>query len=377
MTGPGHQLRVLHVVATGTRRGAELFASDLAATLPDWIDQRFTVLHPPVADGLFERQGVHQVDSHLPVPGLKLDLRAVGELRSEMTRWRPHVVHAHGGEAFKSVASAGVGLSFPILYRKIGSAPPWIRNGIRLRAHRGLLKRADLIVAVAESVRRELISVFRVREEQVVVVPRGVDPLRLRPSRTRTEVREELGIDADAPVVLSLGALNWEKDPLTHLRITLPEIKSGRLVHLFAGDGPLRDELTSAVTRAGVSDRVRILGPRADVGDLLGASDVMLLASRTEGMPGCLIEAGMVGLPSVAFDVAGVTEVVSHGRSGFVVPVGDLEGMRHALLSLASDPARRASMGDEARQLCERFDIAHVARRYEDVYLQIGGRKAA
>jgi glycosyltransferase involved in cell wall biosynthesis len=377
MTESDRRLRVLHVVATGTRRGAELFASDLGATLPDWIDQRFTVLHPPVADGLFERQGVHQVESHLAVPGLRLDLRAVGELRSEMTRWKPHVVHAHGGEAFKNVAAAQVGLPVPVLYRKIGSAPPWIRNGIRLRAHRRLLRRADLIVAVAESVRRELISVFRVREEQIVVVPRGVDPLRLRPMRARAEVRRELEIDPDTPVVLSLGALNWEKDPLTHLRITLPEIRSRRLVHIFAGDGPLRDELTSTATQEGVGDRVRILGTRADVGDLLGASDVMLLASRTEGMPGCLIEAGMAGLPSVAFDVAGVTEVVAHERSGFVLTVGDLAGMRQALSTLASDPSRRVSMGDEARQLCARFDIADVARRYQDVYLRIGGRTAA
>jgi glycosyltransferase involved in cell wall biosynthesis len=122
---------------------------------------------------------------------------------------------------------------------------------------------------------------------------------------------------------------------------------------------------------------VRILGPRGDVGDLLGASDIMLLASRTEGMPGCLIEAGMAGLPSVAFDVAGVTEVLSHGRSGFVLPLDDVEGMRQALHALASDASRRVSMGDEARRRCERFDIAHVARRFEDVYRQIGGREAA
>jgi len=377
MTGPDHQLKVLHVVATGTRRGAEIFASDLAATLPDWVDQRFTVLRPPLAEGLFEGRGVHLVGSHLAVPGLRLDLRAVGELRSEMTRWKPHVVHAHGGEAFKSVAAAGIHLPVPVLYRKIGSAPPWIRSGIRLRAHRRLLSRADRIVAVAESVKRELISLFGVREEQVVVVPRGVDPSRLRPIRPRIDVRRELGIEADASVVLSLGALNWEKDPLTHLRITLPELSSGRLVHVFAGDGPLRAELASAVTQAGVNDGVRVLGSRSDIGDLLGASDMLLLASRTEGMPGCLIEAGMAGLPSVAFDVAGVTEVVSHERSGFVLPVGDLEGMRGALRALASDPSRRATMGDEARRRCERFDIAHVARRYEEVYLQMGARQAA
>lgn len=364
------------MVATGSRRGAELFASDLAAALPDWIEQRFVVLRPPLSDGLFPMQRVHVVRSHLNVPGLKLDLLAATELRSAMVRWKPHVVNAHGGEAFKTVAAGAAGLSMSVLYRKIGSAPPWVRSGIRLSAHRRLLRRADVIVAVAESVKRELVSLFGVREGDVVVVPRGVDPARLRPIRVREEVRRELGIDPGATVVLSLGALNWEKDPLTHLEITLPALRSG-VVHVFAGDGPLRGELMSAVVRDRVQERVRILGARSDVGELLGASDVMLLASRTEGMPGCLIEAGMAGLPSVAFDVAGVTEVIEDGRSGFVCPRGDVRGMRDALLMLLSDPALRASMAEQARVGCERFDIGRVAARYEEIYLRMRKRAAA
>lgn len=377
MTGSPRPTRVLHVLATGSRRGAELFASDLAAAQPDWVEQRFVVLRPPLADGLFARQRVHVVGSHLRVPGVRLDLRAANELRSAMARWRPHVVYAHGGEALKTVAAGAVGLSVAVLYRRIGSAPPWARHGLRLQAHRRLLRRADVIVAVAESVKRELVSLFGVREEDVEVVPRGVDPARLRPTRSREEVRRALGIDADASVVLSLGALNWEKDPLTHLEITLPAIDSGRAVHVFAGDGPLRGELAAAVARERVEEGVRILGARSDVGDLLAASDVMLLASRTEGMPGCLIEAGMAGLPSVAFDVAGVTEVIEDGRSGLVRSRGDVGGMREALQALLSDPVLRASMGEQARLRCERFDIARVALRYEDIYRRMREGAAA
>jgi glycosyltransferase involved in cell wall biosynthesis len=375
MTGQG--LRVLHVVATGTRRGAELFASDLAAALPDSIDQRFVVLRPPLADGLFDGHDVHVLRSHMDVPGINLDLRAVNGLRSELIRWKPDVVHAHGGEAFKTVAAGAVGRSVPVLYRKIGSAPPWIRSGLRLRAHRQLLRRADLIVAVAESIKRELISLFGVRAEQVVVVPRGVSPARIRPERRRDEVRRELGVGPDATVVLSLGALNWEKDPLTHLEITAPAIRSGQVVHVFAGDGPLRGELAAAVAREGVQEGVRVLGTRSDVGDLLAASDVMLLASRTEGMPGCLIEAGMAGVASLAFDVAGVSEVVVDGETGVVVPHGDVAGMQRALGRLVSDPDARDSMGERARMRCQRFDIGHVTGMYEDLYRRIVDRGAA
>jgi glycosyltransferase involved in cell wall biosynthesis len=125
------------------------------------------------------------------------------------------------------------------------------------------------------------------------------------------------------------------------------------------------------VAAEGVEGGVRILGSRNDVADLLGASDVMLLASRTEGMPGCLIEAGMAGLPTVAFDVAGVTEVVDDRSTGFVLPAGDLDGMREALATLRADPVKATAMGELARDRCRGFDIRVVARAYEDLYLRL------
>ena len=367
-------MKVLHVVATGGRRGAELFASDLASALPDWMVQRFTVLRAPISGGLFGGYPVSIIGSRKRSP-VNIDVRAVWRLRSQVSRWKPDVVHAHGGEAFKYVAMATVGTSAPVLYRKIGSAPPWIRSGMRLHAHRRLMRRADLIAAVAESVRRELLSLFRVDQEDVVVVPPGVNASRVLLARDRQEVRQELGIDREAFVVLSLGALNWEKDPMTHLSITLPAVKAREMVHVFAGDGPLRDELERRVTAEGVSRNVRVLGSRKDVGDILGASDVMLLASRTEGMPGCLIEAGMAGLPSVAFDVAGVAEVIDDRFTGFVLPSGEIEGMREALLTLRSDPVKAAAMGELARDRCQRFDIRLVAREYEELYLRLSGKQ--
>jgi glycosyltransferase involved in cell wall biosynthesis len=368
-------MKVLHVVATGLRRGAELFASDLAAALPTWVEQRFTVLHPPIVGDLFGGQLVNVVGSRSALPFVNLDARAVRRLRSQVARWVPDVVHAHGGEAFKCVAMATLGASVPVLYRKIGSAPPWIQSGPRLEAHRRLIRRADLIVAVAESVRREVISLFRVDADDVVVVPRGVDPARTLPSRDRDEVRRELGIDPGAFVVLSVGALNWEKDPMTHLQITLPAVRAGEVVHVFAGDGPLREELRTVVAAEGVGEGVRILGSRNDVGDLLGAGDAVLLASRTEGMPGCLIEAGMAGVPSVAFNVAGVTEVVEDRSTGFVRLPGDLEGMREAIQDLRTDPINAAAMGELAQERCRRFDIRVVAREYEDLYLRLSEQK--
>jgi glycosyltransferase involved in cell wall biosynthesis len=167
--------------------------------------------------------------------------------------------------------------------------------------------------------------------------------------------------------------LTWEKDPIAHLDLTSSirrEVPD--LVHVFAGDGPLRSDLESAVLERGLQDRVLLLGNRPDVGDLLAASDVMLLMSLSEGMPGCLIEAGMAGLPVASYDVSGVPEVVVDGETGVLAPSGDSQVLRQGLTELLLDDPRRRAMGRAARERClARYDIRVVAPRYLDLYSEV------
>jgi glycosyltransferase involved in cell wall biosynthesis len=233
-----------------------------------------------------------------------------------------------------------------------------------------MLRRSRLIVAVAEAVRKETVETFRIPRDRVVVIPRGVDPTRLKVERGGANVRRELDIAADAPVLIALGALSPEKAPLAHLELlsvlhrAVPDA-----VYLFAGEGPMRGELERAVRARGLDETVRILGSRGDVGDLLDASDVLVLPSELEGMPGCVIEAGMAGVPVVAFGVAGVPEVVLDGVTGIVVEPGDHAGLAERTRELLADVDRRQEMGRAAMERCRStFDIHHIARRYCDLY---------
>jgi glycosyltransferase involved in cell wall biosynthesis len=299
-----------------------------------------------------------------------MDAATLSGLRSAIRRFRPRVVHAHGGEAFKYCALAAAGTRSRLVYRRIGTAPASITRGLHRAVHAALLRRADRIVAVAGTVRSETVVTFRVPEDRVVTIPRGIDPDRIRPERDRGAVRAGLGLAAGAPVVITVGALSPEKDPFAHLELcaalrrSLPEV-----AYLFAGDGPVRGELEEAVRTRELEGSVRVLGLRSDVGDLLAASDVHVLASRTEGMPGCLIEAGMAGVPVVAFGLAGVPEVVEDGVTGFVVEPGDHASLAERVLKLLEDEGLRREMGAAASRRClATFDIAGIARRYAEVY---------
>jgi glycosyltransferase involved in cell wall biosynthesis len=352
-----------------------MFASDLIRALDaTGIEQRVAVLHgPPPFAAPFAAPSTALLAGARPLLGVRIDRGAVRRLRGLIEDQRPHVIHAHGNEPFKTAVFAARWKRIPIVYRRIGVAFPSVTKGLRRVFHGTLMLRSRRIVTVADAVRKETIEIFRVPNTRVVTVPRGVDPVRLEAIRGRAELRDELAIPQDAPVLLSLGALSEEKNPLGHVEaFERVRVRVPRAVHIIAGDGPLRADVEREVRERGLEEHVRLVGNRPDVGDVLAASDVMILASWMEGMPGCLIEAGMAGLPSVATDVAGVREVIEDGTTGFLVSPGDLEHLARRAADLLTDPELYRATSDAARERClSRFSIDAIAPRYLEIYRDV------
>jgi glycosyltransferase involved in cell wall biosynthesis len=370
-------MRVLHVISTNQLRGAEVFAADLVRAANELaIDQRVAVLRGcPAAGVRFDaptailRPGA----CHRASPGV--DLRLVRRIRRLVTSWRPHVVQVHGGEPLKHVIVGLVGSSVPVVYRRIGSAHPRVARGWRRALYGRLIRSATKVIAVSETVRRETIEVLGVPPEVIVTIPNAVDLSRLRQVRDRSAMRSALAIPETATVILSVGALTWEKDPLALVDVV------ARALHvrddaraLIVGDGSLRDHVGKAVAGLGLADRIQVLGERGDVPDLLRASDVVLLASATEGMPAIAIEAAELGLPIAAFDVGGMRDIVGDGTTGLLAPAGDRAALAERLLWLLDDPIARATMGEAAAARApERPNLRAVAAMYVEIYREVQG----
>jgi len=366
---------VLHVASSDQHRGAETFLADLIPELEAWgVSQRVALLRTTTGARVSFSVPRTVLGGDGSLPGIRLDPRTIRALRAA-AGWRPDVVFAHGGEAFKHAAVALAGTATPLVYRKIGSSPKRRVRGLRRLGYAALMRRAARVIAVSEAVARETATRFGVPQRRIVTVPNAVDGRRIRPGRPRADVRRDLAIAPEAPVVISLGALTWEKDPLAHVEV-MARVARRRpgVIHLIVGDGVLRPAVEEAVRRSGAEDGTRMLGVRDDVGDLLAAADVLLLASRTEGMPASVIEAGMRGLPVAAFAVSGVPEVVVQGQTGILVAEGDLEGLARGLLELVDDPGRRREMGRAASVRCrDRFDIRAVAPAYAQLAKELTG----
>lgn len=364
-------LRVLHVTTSDQLRGAEVFAADLVravdALRPAAAEQHVAVL-----------RGGGGVDMGAPTTVLAAGGRfgacvAARRLRALVRSWRPDVVQVHGGDALRAVVLARI--RTPVVHRRIGAAPPHIRSGWRRAWHARLLRHPALVLPVAEHLRQDDLRLFGLRPDVVRTVPNAVDPARISVERA-PEVRAALCASEHDVVIVSLGSLSWEKDPLAALAASAPVLGPG-VVHVFVGDGPLAEPLRLEVARSGLSSSVHVLPARPDVGSVLGAGDIFLFSSRSdgmEGMPAVIIEAGMCGLPVVATDVAGVGEVVLDGLTGILVPASDPGALAAAIAALVADPDRRVRLGAAARARCiDRFRLEVVASAYVDAWREVAG----
>lgn len=364
--------RVLHVVSTGRRRGAEVFASDLVGALKEeGIEQHVAVLRGEEPVDVPYTAEVTVLGEDRPNEALRLG--TVRSLRRVLRAWEPDIIQAHGGEALKYSFLADRRSGGRVVYRRIGSVHPRTTFGLRKAAYGAMMRRASHVVALGKAAREETIRVFGVRPERIVTIPNGVDPIRIRPRRTRDQIRGSLGLAPDTVVGLSLGALTWEKDPLAQVDVAARVLRrSDRAVFLIAGEGPLRGEVARAMAEASLEGRVFLLGNRPDPGDLLASSDVLLMTSRTEGVPGAAIEGAMAGLPVVAYAIGGLAEAVRDGTTGLLARPGDREALARHALTLLEDEDRRREMGRAAMEWSRaRFDIGVVAPSYVRLYRHV------
>ncbi len=346
---------VVHVIPSPRGRGAQR----AARVLVDRLNQLGVIRHRLL--GLFEGPPEVEVDLALGHPAGSrpaegFDPRLARELRRVLAQVDPAAVVAHGGDAMKYALPAVVGSGRPLVYCVIGTyaGPPTL---LHERMWRCIMAQAALVVAVGDEVFEECTQRFRVLPRKAVVIPNGRDPSRFRPRSGPPE--------AAARSLIFVGALTPQKRPDRFVEVVRRLRAEGHAVRaVMVGDGPLAGTLGPLATAQGIE----LLGPRADVPELLRRSDVLVFTSLPtgEGMPGVLIEAGLSGLPAVSTSVPGAATVLCDGRTGFIVD-DSAAAMTAAVALLLDDPDRRAAMGVAARARCEsEFTLDLMAQRWRD-----------
>jgi len=238
-------------------------------------------------------------------------------------------------------------------------------------AIRHALESSDAITTVSEFLRGETLRLLGVNRP-IDVIHNFFAPA--VPRRSREAVRRELGVGGET-LVLHLSNLRPIKriDLLLETAARLQPREGFKLLILAGGDF---SPYAETVRRLGLADRVIVRERVVDIEDYLQAADIGLFPSDLESFCLSLLEAMCFGVPSVARDVGGISEVMVPGQTGLMASSAAPDALARAVESLAADPARRAAMGRAARQRArELFSVDVIVPRYEALYRRVcGGR---
>jgi glycosyltransferase involved in cell wall biosynthesis len=366
-------LKILKVATGLAYGGAETQLKNLALRLKQrgWSLSVVSMLPPRAYVEELEAAGicVYNLRMRRKVP----DPRAVLRLAAIMRRERPLLIHSHMIYANLLARMTRLFVKVPVLICTAHS----ITEGGRPRelAYRLTDSLADITTQVSEAGKQRYIQVGAVPPHKVVCIPNGIDTSRFQPNPTvRQAVREQLGCAPDAFVWLTVGRLEPVKN---HLEL-LCAFREVAAVHpharlLIAGQGSLQAATEQRIAELGLAERVHLLGVRRDIPELLNAADAFVLPSLWEGMPLTLLEAGAVGLPIVATDVGGNSEIVLESKTGYLVPVRDTAALAEAMLRVMRlSDADRFTMGQAGRaHVVQNFDLERVVDRWEALYREL------
>jgi glycosyltransferase involved in cell wall biosynthesis len=380
------RVRVLRVIARLNVGGPALHAVLLTERLdPARYDSRLATGTVGAAEGDYLELHGAVPPGLVSIPALGRDVRggrdwsAFWALVRLIRHFRPHVVHTHTAKAGALGRLAAALCRVPVVVHTYHGhvfeayfSP--LATRLVVAAERLLAWRASALVAVTERVRRDVLARGIGRDDRVVVVPLGFDlaPMIAAPAR-RGELRRELGLAPGTPLVGIVARLVPVKAHETFLqaaRAVTPARPD--VVFLVIGDGERRAALEAMARELGLSANVRFLGWRADLDRLYADLDVVVLTSKNEGSPVALIEAMAAGRPVVSTRAGGVEDVVTHGETGLIAPVGDAAAVGRAILDLVEDPDRAARLGAAARDaVVPRFGSSRLVGDIDALYRRL------
>jgi glycosyltransferase involved in cell wall biosynthesis len=315
---------------------------------------------------LHEAAGKEGIESHLiPCVG-QIDRTVTASIRNLATQTNADIVHAHGYKAdiYSYFALRGSRIPF------VSTCHTWYDNNRLVtlygKADRLVLRNYAAVVAVSDEVKQRLLNAG-VREDRIHLVRNGID---LRPfDNVIPSLRN--GSTSNQPLIVGLvGRLSIEKGVDIFLRAAaqvLAELPSTKFV--VVGEGPDRDKLESLIDELKIRDNVSTLGRRDDMPSVYASLDIMVSASRQEGLPMAILEGMASGLPLIATPVGAVPTVISDGRTGVMVPPADPTLLASAILTLLKNPVQRERLGSAARKLIEdEFSASRMTADYLRVY---------
>jgi glycosyltransferase involved in cell wall biosynthesis len=355
--------RVLHAITPSKMAGAETFLARLMrrASLDQFVSHFVTSR---------SRANVELLAANLPFDRLsiggKANLLALPKLALAARRFQADLLHSH-----LSTASWWCGW-----LEQLGGPPSigHVHGFTSAQWHR----HQSHLIACSNAVRQDLMA-KGIAGDRITVMHYPIDPDDMRPTRSRADIRQELGAELDTPVVGTFAHLSPKKGHRELIQAAALVLNCLPKAQFWCfGDGPLHDELEQTARELGIADRFKLFGFRRNVADLMQAIDVMCLPSHREPFGLVYVEAALAEKPVIACRAGGAPEVITHGDTGLLVPppsaVADpansqITALSDALFTLLDNCTAAAAMGRRARESAlSRFEWPRYIEQLRAVY---------
>jgi len=231
------------------------------------------------------------------------------------------------------------------------------------------------MICVSEGVKNSFVR-QGIDKSKCVVVHNGI-AIETVPNASRQDIRKMWGISDENILIGAVGSLIKRKR-INDLIEAFAElyskfkIQNSKFKIMVIGDGTERENLQKEVLEKRLQDKVVFTGFQSDAISYINALDILVMASEKEGLPRVILEAMLMGKPVIACDIAGPSELIVDGETGFLVPVGQTKAIANAMLSLTKDSALRDQMGEKAKERVTRnFPVEKYANSVNKIFEEL------
>ncbi len=294
---------------------------------------------------------------------------------------RPDIVHTHSSKAGILGREAARAARVPHIVHTVhgmsfNRTQPWPVRELYRRLEKHCAKFSDAIVAVADAMCDQMFAAGVCERDKLSTIYSGMEVEHFDPARhDRAATRAAWGVGDEHIVIGAVARLFRRKgyEQLIPIMHTLAAVEP-RLRFVWVGDGAQRSEYEQRLGELGLRDKTTLVGlvPPAEVARQLAGMDIVAHTSQWEGLPRVVVQALLMRVPVVAFDIDGTPEVVRDGETGRLIGLNQLAAFGDAILALANSPETRARMGAAGRELClARFDRRVMTQALDELYRRL------